>query len=214
MFNKFLNYFGYGVSAENSINGKSSSEVPVVISSSTHEVTIDEIKEYFSTPVAIKTRNFTCYGGNGCKYMTYDDCSQHVDYKISQSDFSQTQHTHHIQQFKKYSDVLTRLYAGKTALEFYNEFKDIKIFGRWNFIDSCCVSRLNDCDVPVKCEINQTYPLCIDNKMRCYPFKNGMLFNVFENKTYDLSTSIVDNVYVAPQVFQYVEFTDEHVSLV
>jgi hypothetical protein len=95
------------------------------------------------------------------------------------------------------------MYKGKTALEFYNEFKDVKIFGRWNFIDSCCVSRLNDCDAEVGVD-----------KPRCYPFKNGVLFDVFENKSYDLSTSIISSIYVSPQVFQYVEFTDEHVSLV
>lgn len=201
MFNRFLNYFGYGTQ-----------EVGQVV----NPVSIDEIKEYFSTPVAIKTRSFTCYGGNGCKYLNIDTCNQHIDYKISQSDFSQTQHEYHTQQFQKYSDVLTSVYKGKTALEFYNEFKDVKIFGRWNFIDSCCVSRLNDCDTIVDSpyEINPSSPLCTVDKLRCYPFKNGALFNVFENKSYDLSTSIISSVYVSPQVFQYVEFTDEHISLV
>jgi hypothetical protein len=200
MFNRFLNYFGYGTQSEHA-----SSETQ-----STNSVSIDEIKEYFSTPVAIKTRSFTCYGGNGCKYLNIDTCNQHVDYKISQSDFSHTQHEYHTQQFQKYSDVLSEMYKGKTALEFYIEFKDVKIFGRWNFIDSCCVSRLNDCDT----EVGDFHPSLRVDKPRCYPFKNGVLFNVFENKTYDLSTSIINSIYISPQVFQYVEFTDDHVSLV
>lgn len=160
---------------------------------------LEEIKNYFSTTINTKERNFLPYSGNGCKYMSINNLKEHRAAANTQpTDYSKHQHDYHAKKFKECSEKLTEMYKDKPVSDFYNDFKDFKLFNRWNLIESCLfkVSKLGTVIID-----NPSYESSESIEKIFFNIKNDKLYNVFSDKYHDLGTSIISEVLLQSKLF-------------